>query len=181
MKRYLSTIFILFFSSIAQAEKTLDEVIRSAQQVVIHLPTLNNGQITNSLKMGHNLNIPIRVLTTDDGVMQRNGLLLTLIILDISVFQIPSGGDKRLFLEIETKAGWQAFDLSHGRLIARPMMNYADFNIWYSKNMKRLPKYVPELTTAHWAKAHLGHTLTFTHIQPKNIEQPARLNLPTTP
>lgn len=177
------TLILLFFSGMAHAESLrYEQIIRSAKQVIVHTPTLSDGHLVNALKMAKNLGIPMRVITTDNGVMQRNGLILTLVILELPVFRISEGGDKRHFFEVETKTGWQAFDISQGRPIAQPMINYIEFNSWYSKNARRLSKYVPELTVAVWAKAHLGHQLTFTSIMTAPPEdQPGLFNLPTTP
>lgn len=180
---YKFVLLFFLFGGFASAEvPRYEQIIRTAKQVVVHAPTLNDGHLVNALKMAKNLDIPIRVITTDDGVMQRNGLILTLIILEVPVFQVPVGGDKRYFFEVETKTGWQAFDISQGRPVAKPMIHYIEFNSWYSKNARRLLKYVPELATAVWVKAHLGYQLTFTSIIAAPPEdQPGIFNLPTKP
>lgn len=156
---------VLFASTSAQSAAGSSEnqyvpLIREAKQVIVHAPTLSDGNLVNALKVANNLGVPMRIITTDDGLMQANGFVMTLIVLNLPVYQIPGGGERRVFMEVEGSGGWSAYDLSEGRPVRRNLLDFASFNDWYGKNARRLPRYIPESAVAAWAKAFLGYQLT---------------------
>lgn len=167
MRRLLLIGALLTGSALSQTAQTptlrsdnpYTALVRQAKQVVVHIPTLADGNLVNALKVARNLNVPMRVITTDNGLMQENGLVLTLIVLEVPVYQVPSGGERRVFMEVESAAGWAAYDLSQGRPIQRSVTSYAAFNRWYGVNADKLPRYVPQAAVAAWTKAYLGYTL----------------------
>lgn len=158
------------------------DIVREAKQVIVYSPTLSDGNLVNALKMGNNLSVPLRVITTRNGLMQRNGFILTLIVLDIPTYEVPASGDKRYFMEVESVQGWKVYDISQGRPIEKRMIDYLAFNEWLGKNATKLRAYNPELATALWAKAFLGYDLNVSidvRVKEKEVRPPTFLNPPT--
>jgi len=151
-------------------------IVRQAKQVVLYLPKLTDGNLVNALKVASNLQVPVRVITTDDGVLMQNGLLLQLILLDLPVYRVSAGGEARQFMEVESDQGWAAYDLTSGQPVRGRMYDYNTFNLWYAANIRTLGTYNPDVTLAVWAKAFLGYTLTFTSIK---MQRPASDGAPT--
>ena len=165
MRYGISTVLsaLLFVSAGAQTRQTDNPyvpLIREAQQLIVHVPQISDPNLVNALKVAGNLSVPMRIITTDDGLMQQNGFALTLIVLGLPVYQVPGGGDRRMFMEVEGPSGWNVYDLSEGRPVRRNMLDYGQFNSWYGKNAQRLPRYVPEAAVATWTNAYLGYKLT---------------------
>lgn len=157
------------------------QIVREAQQVIVYAPRLFDGHLVNSLKMANNLGIPVRVITTRNGLMQQSGHVLTLVVVDIPVYEVPDSGERRTFMEVQNKNGWKVYDISQGRPVEKRMVDYMGFNDWFAKTAPRLKAYVPELALTVWVKAFLGKDLNITttyKVEDKDPTPPAFLNTP---
>ena len=148
-----------------QQDNPFTSVVRTARQVIVYAPRLSDPRLVNALKVGANLGVPMRVLTTDDGLMQENGLILRLVVLGVPVYRVAQGGDRRMFLEVESAQGWNVYDFSAGDPDKARMFDFNAFNRWYGANARTLPQFNPERSVGLWAKAHLGYNLTYTSVK----------------
>lgn len=163
------------------ADNPYSSLINSARQVIVYVPRLSDGNLVNALKVGMNLGVPIRVLTTNEGMMQANGLILRLVVLGLPVHPVKGGGERRMFMEVEGEGGWSVYNIASGRPVKGRMYDYNAFNEWYGKNISKLPAYLPEGVVTAWTRAHLGYKLTNGSIQYAQPKDPTPPNFTTPP
>lgn len=155
----------------ARAEAAYGDAMNGAKQVLVYAPLLTDGSFVNALKVQINLDVPVTIVTTRRGLLQRNGLLLTLTLQALAndrsaryqgnpvVKETGGGGDPHLILQVQTAQGWRAYYFESGLPVPLPFSKVQSFNTWYAKYAGQLQLVSPVVIFKTWAKANLGEQL----------------------
>lgn len=163
MRRRLTAALLVALASapaLAQAQASAanpySAVLLGAQQVILHAPELYSPDLVNALRQSRNVNVPVTVVTTMNGALQENGLILRLAVLRADVFVVPAGGDRRVFMQVRHGNDWRVYDVSGAAPIPGRSFDYREFNTWYGQARPRLQPLNPAALLAAWARMHLG-------------------------
>lgn len=154
-----------------RAEAAYREAMQGAVQVIAYLPVLTDGSLVNALKAGVNMGVPITIVSSERGMLDRNGYLLTLAVQPMArkltpgerlnpTIQLAYGQiDPHLVLEVQTAAGWRAYHVESGMPVQVPIAQVNTFNVWFAKWARQLPVVDPVNLMREWARVNLGRTL----------------------
>jgi len=151
----------------AAAEQAYAVTFDKARQIIVVAPQLNDGSFVNAMKRPLNFGIPVTLVTTEQGLLARNGHLFSLVLIGARTLLRPQGTDSGQFIQVEEASGrWSVYEFSGGRPVRVPFARVQAFNRWYAANASKAGVVDPVQLTAAWAKGNLGVTL-YTPAPPK--------------